>query len=155
MVHRLTKLCVLTVLAGLAACSRPETLQGDARSAFMEQFRNGETELTCVVSCSGQWGYNRRVTRAQHDAGDWAMLAITTAQIGYDGQLAWYYLGRAAEGMGAYEAASRYYKRAKFHGHPCDQVLNVCDGFALEPLIDERLAGLVPEPVEQAEIATE
>jgi len=41
----------------------------------------------------------------------WSDLAVRVLTIGYKDNLAWYYLGRAAEGLGHIEAARTYFKR--------------------------------------------
>jgi hypothetical protein len=67
-------------------------------------------------------------------------------QINFDDQVAWYYLGRAAEGLGGRDAAVRYYRRAKFHELACARMINVCDGLVFPAVVDERLQRLAPEP---------
>ncbi len=99
----------------------------------------GEIRLTCELSCSGAWGWKRPDLKKLHDSRSWYELANTIIDIGHKNTLPYYYLGRAAEGMGYIDAASVYYKLAKIDIH-CD--LGICDGFKFPKDIDQRLAGL-------------
>jgi hypothetical protein len=81
-------------------------------------FANGKAELI-----TGGWvtGYGAaitagdagHVTKYMHDSEQWDSLARQVLQTKYGDNLGWYYLGRAAEGMGLCDAAVLYYGISK------------------------------------------
>ena len=103
------------------------------------------------------WGYNRRLALEAHDRADWQRLALIVLDVGYNSDLAYYYLGRAAEGMGANDAALTYYRKAleitnhrlfegqgKSPGERCNFFLSRCDGFEFPADIENRISALKP-----------
>lgn len=50
--------------------------------------------------------------RELHDREEWSSLAYSVLMNGLDGNINWYYLGRAAEGMGYNAAALTYYQKS-------------------------------------------
>jgi hypothetical protein len=74
-------------------------------------------------------------------------LAVLVVQIGYDEDLAWFYLGRAAEGLGSDKAALKYYKisaaLATRRVRNCDRLpFNTCDGHKLPQEANDSIAAL-------------
>lgn len=98
--------------SGPASQLAPATLRPLALvNPTYERFRSGEAVLecdNCVLSFS-----NRADKLKTLDArGDWEGLAREVLDVGYSQDIAWYYLGRAAEGQGLHEPARRYYQHA-------------------------------------------
>lgn len=104
-------------------------------------FAQGQARLRCGAACSGAWGYARRNLKQLHDTGAWRELALQVARIGHDSNLGYFYLGRAAEGLGLTEAAKSYYLVAS-GALRCDAFINNCDGFQLPQLINTRLESM-------------
>jgi hypothetical protein len=80
---------------------------------LMRQVQAGQPILDCRTECSEAWGQNRQQIRILDATGRWQDLAVLVAQIGYMNDLSYYYLGHAAENLGYWQAAQRYYRIAE------------------------------------------
>jgi len=95
----------------------------------LDTFRRGELRLTCETACSGSWGSIRRKAKSHFENSLWTDLAIDVAQVGHRVDLAYFYLGRAAEGLGHVDAARTYYRLGIANRYKCAGLINNCDGF--------------------------
>jgi hypothetical protein len=130
---------------------------------LMRQVQAGQPMLDCRTECSGAWGQNRQQVRILDATGRWQDLALLVAQVGYMDDLSYYYLGHAAENLGYWQAAQRYYRiseRLSVGPMSCHQgevnieatlsiPADLCDGYsfpdALYPhleIVEARLAAL-------------
>lgn len=121
---------------------RPLTLVNPA----YERFRGGEALLACE-NCA--LSFSNRVDKLKTlDArGDWESLAREVLDVGYSQDIAWYYLGRAAEGQGLREPARRYYQQAanlarNKETHCKGTFTDLCNGLRLPEQAEAALAGL-------------
>jgi hypothetical protein len=105
-------------------------------------FAKGEIRLTCGLACSGAWGAVRNKLRQLHDNSLWSDLKLEVLKIGKEADLAYYYIGRAAEGEGNFDAAKIYYRLALAASFKCSGVINVCDKFVFPGDINIRLNSL-------------
>lgn len=137
------------------ASSGIQTPIGEQATNVIAVFERGEARLNCEVSCSGAWGSARRQAKNLYDQGLWNDLAIEVARVGYKAELTYFYLGRAAEGLGHAEAARTYYKLGLANIHKCAGILNNCDGLVFP---NEFFAGInrlpVPAKTEQSAVAS-
>jgi tetratricopeptide (TPR) repeat protein len=76
------------------------------------EVRSGQVALGCQSACQSTWQAEQPALHALYLRGAWNALATRVMQIDYTQDLAYYYLGRAAEGLGANEAALKYYRKA-------------------------------------------
>ncbi len=120
------KIAVLSIAMALYSCDSDMTFSvNDAQ--IMNDLRSGQALLDCQIGCAGTLGKNL-MNLAQLDAkGDWHDLAITVIDIGYENDLEYYYLGHAAEGLGFYAAALKYYRISQAEATGSDSRLR-CDG---------------------------
>lgn len=81
-------------------------------SEAFEKFRSGAAELPCDA-CTAEFILKQGALRDLHAQASWRQLALDTMKIGYGIDLAWYYLGIAAEKLGFGEAADRYLAEAR------------------------------------------
>jgi hypothetical protein len=127
------------------ASSGIKTTTGELAPEVLPAFESGEARLTCGAACSGTWGATRRRAKSLHEAALWKDLAIEVSKVGFDEDLTYFYLGRAAEGLRRVDAARTYYRLALASGRKCDRLFNLCDGFVFPGDI---LAGLdrLPQP---------
>ncbi len=58
----------------------------------------------------------------------WTLLADEVLRIGFGSDITYFYLGRAAEGLGKIEAAKNDYALGQASKTHCDSVVNNCDG---------------------------
>jgi hypothetical protein len=134
------RLAVVGGIGGLLPIACAPVIHGlpaktEAQTA--EQFNRGEVVLDCRVACAGNWNANRPELLRRYIARNWSGLADLVIRTGFQEDLAYFYLGRAAEGLGENEAALNYYRVAgslatgpdpslKCHGGS-----DLCDGFTL------------------------
>jgi hypothetical protein len=131
------------------ASSGIQTPTGEQVTYVLEVFERGEARLTCGVACSGAWGSARREEKMLYDQGLWNDLAIKVAKVGFKADQTYFYLGRAAEGLGYANAARTYYKLALASDFKCAGLINNCDGIVFPK---EILAALdrLPAPAKAA-----
>lgn len=131
----------------LGACAAgPEAMTPE----LWQQFRDGRIVQDCGAACLPSWiGSDSNVAKAAYDKGDWRMLAETVILSGYRTDQTYFYLGRAAEGLGHAQAAIRYYQLSLTLHRGSDQRFHcssskseICDGLAVEALTVQRLASL-------------
>ncbi len=106
--HRLPAAMLLAVL--LAGCAtRLASMSTEQRQDILPAFRQGRTVLDCRVACSWQWFARRQTLANLYATQQWNQLAGEISEIGYQEDLAYFWLGRAAEAEGFLPAAARYY----------------------------------------------
>lgn len=76
-----------------------------------EKFRSGRVELKCT-SCAMNFYWKQDGLRQLYDKQDWHGLAMQTMKLDYRLDLAYYYLGTAAQKLGFDAAARSYYAEA-------------------------------------------
>ena len=142
---------------------------------LMREVQAGQPMLDCRTECGGAWGQNRQQARILDATGRWQDLGLLVAQIGYMNDLTYYYLGHAAENLGYWQAAQRYYRiaeRLSVGAMACHQGevelqaalsirADLCDGYsfpdALYPhleVVEARLAALSAPTAVPDEIRT-
>lgn len=118
----------MTVFACGCASDGPRTLAGEPVGNVLAAVQQGDARLTCGVGCSAAWGAGRRKARNLHENELWKDLAVHVAGVGFNGDITYFYLGRATEGMGYPEVANTYYRLALASPYKCDGLINNCDG---------------------------
>jgi hypothetical protein len=115
------------------------------------EFAGGSVILNCQLSCSLSWILARPQLSLLYAQQQWQPLADKVVQIGYVNDLEYFYLGRAAEGLGYYDAALKYYRisgGASTSGGPNSalhcrtQLSNNCDGINLPADLYPRIASV-------------
>lgn len=103
----------LAVSLLLAACAgRPAMPADQAQQSALMALKAGAIKLPCGKSCADVWKQEApSLRRLDHDE-KWEELAARVGAIGYHSDLAYYYLGQSAQGLGFHEAAILYYTRA-------------------------------------------
>jgi len=121
----------------LTACGEQvAVVTPEMQAAMMSQLRSGQADLDCWIACSGTWGGDLSELNKRYIVGDWTGLGTLVMQIGFQSDLAYYYLGRSAEGLGAPEAALRYYRisgalaTGADRRYKCFGVFNLCNGLS-------------------------
>ncbi len=93
------------------AASSPQDAPLVFYSEVFDKFSQGEADLACE-QCAPEFVLKQLTLREHYSAQSWRQLAMDTVKIGYGIDLAWFYLGVAAEKLGFPEAAARYYREA-------------------------------------------
>jgi len=145
---RLTAVVVaLLLLVGCASTVVDTTDQ--ATIARYDAFKSGNVVLPMGTLEAAEWTINRQAAYNLLGAGRWRELADLIQRKGINNDLNWYYLGRAAEGLGHVELARTYYQRSidrsksEKYSHRCQgTVISMCDGFDFPDVTQARLASL-------------
>ncbi len=113
---------------------------------ILAKVTDGHVVMTCHFGCSYTWGSNLREMENLEALRAWARLAIMVYRTGYENDLAYYYLGRAAEGLDAKDAALAYYQIAaalSTNGDPrvkCDRwPAALCNGLKFPDAAESRI----------------
>lgn len=126
-------------------------LNASGQPELTETFRKGESRLDCRLSCAGSWDLELAKVRALHDVGLWSELAIRVLSIGLRNDLTYYYLGRAAEGLGHIPAALTYYKLSTGEARTMEQCSHVyahlCRGFVFPRESQDRALNLALQTI--------
>lgn len=135
------------LLAGCASTS--VDTKDQATVARFDAFKSGNITLPMGTIEAAEWTINRQNAYDMLAAGHWRGLADLVQRKGINNDLAWYYLGRAAEGMGETELARTYYQRSLDrtrsgkYSHSCQgKVISMCDGFDFPDVAQTRLSSL-------------
>ena len=161
-----TKTASFLLIGLLASCAVPTGTVGftdpSQRDQAISAFRAGRARLDCGMdrSCMPRWfgdrtpqgptanGNRREYAVTAVASGDWNGLAETVLASGLDSDLHWYYLGRAAQGMGLPAAARTYYQRSIARtraggGQACGNLIP-CDNANLPREAQTALAAVTP-----------
>ena len=117
--------------------------------ARFDAFRGGNISLPMGTLEAAEWALYRDAAYDHLAAGEWRELADLIQRKGINNDLNWYYLGRAAEGLGEVDLARQYYQHSIEHSnsdktsHRCQGALiSLCDGFEFPDVTLARLAQL-------------
>lgn len=111
-----------------------------AQRPNLSAFREGRLLLSCRgMACAIRTGAIRKTLKRDFEDGQWLELAARVSSVGAPSDQMYFYLGRAAEGIGDLKAAEIYYGRATSAGtEKCDGLLNNCDGFTFPSDAEKR-----------------
>lgn len=105
-------LAILCAMVAGCGVDKIAVVTPEMEPQMIQQLENGTAVLDCEIACSWPWITNQKELSALYRAGAWSQLSIKVMQIGIQTDLGYFYLGRAADGLGAYQAAIRYYRIA-------------------------------------------
>ena len=138
--------CSVVVAFSLAlvncAQTGPSRSAQEARTQVIEALTSGKTRLTCEATCFIAWSAASKKIKALHDNKLWEDLSLEVIRIGYASDLSYFYLGRAAAGMGYAEAAKNYYRLGLSQTQHCEGWLSSCDGFDFPHELRAQMANL-------------
>jgi len=107
---------VTVVEEGESSLVEPITIDSTKAIAFysekFEAFKEGNLEMKCS-SCSLKFYLNQKDLNAMYDKQNWRGLVQSLIKIDYSFDLAYYYLAKAADGLGYKEIAEKYIIKAK------------------------------------------
>lgn len=113
------------------------------RHEIVAGLQTGQTRLGCELTCAGSWSLARASLQGLHANGLWHDLATEVTRIGFNTDLAYFYLARAAEGLGHGPAAETFYRLALASARKCDGMLfDSCDGINVNEQANAALARL-------------
>jgi S1-C subfamily serine protease len=147
----LVRVLILAIaMLGLAACASTVVDTTDAATtARFDAFKSANIQLPMGTIEAADWTLNRQAAYNLLAASRWRELADLVQRKGINNDLNWYYLGRAAEGLGETELARVYYQRSiertrsDKYSHRCQgKVISLCDGFDFPDVAQTRLGAL-------------
>jgi Zn-dependent protease with chaperone function len=105
-------------------------------SPAFEDFKRGQARLACSNDCAIKFQNDKDDLKKLHSQRNWEGLARAVLDIGYRQDIAWFYLGAAAEGLGYPPVARQYYGQAaelarRQETHCEGSFLNLCNGIHL------------------------
>lgn len=139
-----TRLAALAALA-LAGCAAPNAVPPGGEAQLLADIQAGTVVLDCNFACAPIYIFNQTRLQQLYRAQNWPELALATAKTSYRRDIAYFYLGVAAQGMQAWAAADRYYRMAgalATGNDPtaqCRTIQNLCAGFNFPQDIVSRL----------------
>ncbi len=94
----------------LSGCAnKVATLTPEVQAGMLADLQAGKLSLDCGAGCLLTWMSEASSLHALDLAEKWQDLAVRVMQIGYAQDLAYYYLGQAAQGLNYQQAAIGYY----------------------------------------------
>lgn len=144
-----TALGLALLVVGLTACATHRDAIEDPVNLYVmaKSVETGQTRLACGMTCYGSWTAARSRAKGLHQQALWVDLASEVTRVGYASDLTYYYLGRAADGLGARAAASTYYRLALASDNRCAGMLfSSCDGIDVPAMARAALASAPPGP---------
>ena len=131
----------------LASCANKyDAVTPEVQATMLSDLRAGRLALDCGARCSFTWIGQVPAIHALDIAERWDELAVRVMQIGFGQDLAYYYLGQAAQGLGYHQAAIVYYNAALGLANGQDALLK-CEGGQLQggdPCQGVNLAAAIP-----------
>jgi hypothetical protein len=126
----------------LSACAPIPELSRTTSPELLDSVRKGTAELTCRSSaCERIW--LARVEQAANltTQARWAELSTLLTVTNYSSDLGYYFLGRAADGLGSPRAAAHYYEiaKAELNGDRSCEAIGLCRGLGIPRIIDAEL----------------
>ena len=105
---------------------------------FRQELVEGRVVLDCgSPGCVAKFNEWKPGIRQAYSEGDWIGLGLIVAASGYQIDIGYFYLGVAAEGLGAFEAADKYFRVAGYIATRSRSIkcrsppFNTCDGSKL------------------------
>lgn len=144
------KLVALGVFVLLSGCvtSPTSTVDSATRTRILSVVMSGRVNIVCGIGCAGDFSANRPQLQQYYMAGNWTDLAILVIRINFRSDLAYYYLGVAAEGLNSPDAAIAYYEVARAiatrrtAGFSCVNITGICDGIYLNAALEQKILSL-------------
>ncbi len=100
------------VSALLTGCGTLGVVKPEQDRDMLAKLADGSVILDCGIACSGVYIFNQNELWQRYEMHDWHGLGIAAMRSGWRQDINYFFLGRAAEGLGYPEAADRYYRMA-------------------------------------------
>jgi hypothetical protein len=141
-------LAILALLASAGCSTRAQMMTPEQQANILNEFRNGQTILDCDMACAWAWITDRDRLYQLYAAKQWDQLAERIAEIGYQEDLGYFWLGQAADAIGNLPAAYRYYsmvlamQRVYYANVHCEAKLNGCYGIPIVSVANYRISAI-------------
>ena len=133
----------LLLLGGCVTATTTTAVGSEPDPERLRLLERSAVKLGCrTPECAYAFNKQRAQLLSLHDKGFHAALADQVMTLDHDHDLAYFYLGHAAEGLGYRQAALTYYRRAQAAESKCAAEAHTCNGFRLQTLLPERIRAL-------------
>jgi hypothetical protein len=126
----------------VGACAPIPEVPRTVTPELLDSVRNGTVELTCKSSaCENVWLGRVEQAATLTKQARWAELSALLTVTNYSSDMSYYFLGRAADGLGGPRAAVHYYEiaKAELSGDRSCEAIGLCRGLGIPGLIDAEL----------------
>jgi hypothetical protein len=145
----------MLVALALSGCAAPSPPMPESEAIAL--LRSGRQLLRCHEACLPAWQEAEPKAELLARSRSWGPLAALVLDVDYQDDLTFYYLGRAAEGLGFASAAASFYAQSvQLSGTSasCTSLSRQCGGVSLPQAAASRLAmlrrGWTPAPRRKA-----
>jgi SH3 domain-containing protein len=121
-------------------------LDQSTKTILYDSLISGNAQLDCRLACVSTWVRVLPQLNILHHKAEWKQLAFETLRIGFETDLSWYYLGRAAEGLEATDAAKVYYQKS-IAAYTNKRRCSTCNGLTFPEDSALRISQLKSSPV--------
>ena len=132
------RLIFLLIMLGVAGCQSNQVNSAD-KSSVNSIISRGEARLTCTSSCYSDWNAVRSYALELYNSESWGALATIVARVGYESDQTYFYLGRAAEASGLFDAANIYYQLGMKTDNRCQPIGGQCNDFDIQQQLKFRM----------------
>ncbi|WP_271410043.1 hypothetical protein [Pseudomonas sp. Q1-7] len=132
----------VVILLGCTSGGVKDDSGQDVRDVY-GTFSRGEVRMRCGIGCAFSWGANRRDVEGLYQNQLWRDLAVKVSTINIELDISYFYLGRAAEGVGLNDAAVTYYRLSKATTQKCSG--DMCQGISVPEEVASGLKRVAPE----------
>lgn len=138
----------------LSSCSsQVETVTPEIQGTMLSNLQAGKQTLTCTLNCMLTWSTQASSVHGLDLAEKWPDLAVRVMQIGFGNDLAYYYLGQAAQGQGYHQAAIAYYRYSLALATGSNSLMKCESGqnSLSDPCQGVNLVGAIPQLIQASE----
>jgi hypothetical protein len=147
--RRRLRFAALGIFVSFSGCiTSRSTVDTATRDRILSVVQSGRVNIVCGIWCAADFSVNRARLRQYYTAGNWADLGILVIRINYRSDLAYYFLGAAAEGLNSLDAAIAYYETARAiaarrtFGDVCAGITDTCEGINFGVGLEQQILGL-------------
>jgi len=130
------------LLAGCGTATKVAQMTPEIEQKLIVDLKNGNAVLDCGMSCEGSWSDASNRMFESYSSGAWENLGLTVMQIGRRRDLGYFYLGAAAAGLGAHEAAVKYFRMSGALATDFQETFK-CTGVNIKILLGDDCHGVV------------
>ncbi len=126
----------------VSACAAVPDVPRTVSPELLESVRKGTVELTCKSSaCESAWLGRVEQAAIFTAQARWAEVSVLLVVTNYPSDLGYYFLGRAADGLGGPRAAVKYYEiaKAELNSNRSCEAIGLCRGLGIPAVIDAEL----------------
>ena len=128
----------------LAGCAQGRPANTSAPE-LLAALQTGRPVLGCREACLVEWQQTQPRAAQLEMSANWSDLAVLVMQTGYQDDLSFYYLGRAADGLGYRSAALSYYRQSMQLSDTsisCRNLSHLCGGLVFPAAASQRIAAI-------------